>query len=152
MKRYVMSKIVQEDIPGFGVVNRHRLQQLTDPGHPDYIPGMEFITGVSEIPVNDDGTPAAKAILCLVRGAKHARLRADPAVVSLPQVWLDDKIGNIHTATKIKCKADLKSLGLDAAEVESVFSNSDGFRDVVNHFGRKSRADFDADDFDLSED
>lgn len=152
MKRYVISKIVQENIPGMGAVNRHRMQQLTDSSHADYIPGLEFLPGVGEIPVGQDGQPTEKGILCLVRGVKHKLLKADPHVVSMPQVWLDDKIGNIHTATKLKCKAELKALGINEAEVENVFTNADGFRDVIRHFGRKGNPDFDENDFDLSED
>jgi len=141
MKRYYLSKIKQVNDPLMGPVWVHRLQEL---------PGVEYLGG--EIAVDPQtGVPTQKALLVLVAGVNHRQFRDDPELIALPLVSHDIKIASVHTATKLRCKADIKALGFDAAEVETAFANADGFRDVVEHFGRKNNPDFDADAFDLYE-
>lgn len=141
MKRYYLSKIKAVEIPGMGTAYRHRLQELPD---------VEYLGG--EIKTDPaTGLPTEKALLCLVAGVKHAKFKQDPELVALPLVGHDIKVSSIHTATKLKCKADIKALGFSDVEVEAAFDNADGFKDVANHFGRKNKDDFNADDFDLYE-
>lgn len=141
MKRYYLSKIKAVEIPGMGTVYRHRLQELPD---------VEYLGGEIKTDPNT-GLPTEKALLCLVAGAKHSKFKNDPELVPLPMVSHDIKVSSIHTATKLKCKADIKALGLSRQEVEDAFDNADGFKDVVSHFGKKNNDTFNPDDFDLYE-
>lgn len=141
MKRYYLSRIKQVEEPGMGLVWKHRLQEL---------PNVEYLGG--EIAVDPTtGVPTQKALLCLVAGVKHKNLIADAELVPLPMVSHDIKVSSIHTPTKLAAKAAIKGLGFTDAEIESVFTNADGFRDVVEHFGRLNNPAFNADDFDLYE-
>lgn len=141
MKRYYLSKIKQVEDPAMGPVWLHRLQE---------IPGVEYLGG--EIAVNpQSGVPTQKAMLVLVAGVDHAKFKNDDELVPLPMVSHDIKLASVHTATKLKCKADIKALGFNATEVNDAFNNADGFRDLVEHFGKKNNPDFSADNFDLYE-
>lgn len=141
MKRYYLSKIKAVEIPGMGTAYRHRLQE---------IPDVEYLGG--EIRTDPaTGLPTELALLCLVAGVRHAKLKQDPELVALPLVGHDIKVSSIHTATKLKCKADIKALGFPDEEVKAAFDNADGFKDVATHFGRKNNPAFDPDDFDLYE-
>jgi len=141
MKRYYLSKIKQVQDPLVGPVWRHRLQE---------IPGVEYLGG--EIKIDPaTGKPTEKALLCLVAGVNHAKFKADPELVGLPLVAHDIKVASIHTKTKLDCKVAIKALGFSDQEVEDAMNNSDGFRDLVEHFGKKNNPDFDADNFDLYE-
>jgi hypothetical protein len=141
MKRYYLSKIKQVEMPGMGMVNRHRLQEF---------PNVEYVGG--EIAVDPaTGMPTQKALLVLVASKEHAKFVDDPEMVALPQVALDTKVSAIHTPTKQKCKTELQALGFAKDEVDEVFDNADGLRDVVEHFGRKNNPTFRADDFDVNE-
>lgn len=146
MKRYYLSKILQVNEPPFGLVWKHRLQVLQEQGALNF----EYLGG--EIKTDPaTGVPTEKALLCLVAGINHAKFKNDAELVGLPLVAHDIKVSSIHTATKLKCKADIKALGLSPQEVEDAFNNADGFRDVVEHFGRKNNPDFSSDNFDLYE-
>lgn len=141
MKRYYLSKIKQVQDPNVGPVWRHRLQEIA---------GVEYLGG--EIKVDPaTGKPTEKALLCLVAGTDHTKLKGDPELVPLPMVSHDIKVSSIHTKTKLDCKAAIKTLGFNDQEVEDAMNNSDGFRDLVEHFGRKNNPEFDADSFDLYE-
>lgn len=140
MKRYYLSKITSAFDPSVGaVVNRHRLQAY---------PGVDYVGG--EIDVNPQtGVPTQKALLVLVGGIDHAKFGNDPNLVPLPQVAIDMKVSSIHTATKLKAKSDVTKLGF--TDVETVWGNADGLRDVINHYGRLNNPNFDAANFDLDE-
>ncbi len=141
MKRYYLSKIKQVTMPNGMQAWRHRLQEVT---------GIEWLGG--EFAVDDQtGEPSAPALLVLVAAVDHAALKNDPEIVPLPQVAHDMKVSSIHTATKLKCKSDIVALGFGEAEVDAVWNNADGFRDVLTHFGRRNDPNFDPDAFDLYE-
>lgn len=140
MKRYYLSKIKQVDI-GFGLVWRHRLQE---------IPNIEWLGGQVDFDPQTS-LPKSPALLVLVAAVDHAALKNDPELIPLPQVAHDMKVSSIHTATKLKCKADIVALGFTESEVDAAWNNADGFRDVLTHFGRKHNATFDPDAFDLYE-
>lgn len=143
MKRYYLSKIFCDTEgtygePGFWM---HRLQTY---------PGIDYTGGeIKTDPVT--GIPTEKALLCLVGGINHKQLQDDPELIPLPDVARDVKVSAIHTATKLKAKADIKALGFEDSEVEEVWGNADGLRDVLNHYGRKNNENFDANNFDLDE-
>lgn len=145
MKRYYLSKIFQDTAGTYGLPGAwmHRLQTYADR---DYVGG--------EIKVDPQtGVPTEKALLVLVGGKHHAAIAADQDMVALPDVPLDMKVASIHTPTKLAVKNKIRAkLGLLGAEVDDVFDNADGFRDVINHYGRKNNPTFDANDFDLTDD
>lgn len=144
MKRYYLSKIKLVDVPGFGPVWRHRLQELSDTMPIDYVGG--------EIAVDPNtGIPTQKALLVLVGGVDHQRLRGDPELVPLPAVAADTKVSAIHTPTKVGAKAAIRALGFTQQEVDAAWDNADGLRDVLNHYGKKNNPAFDADKFDVDE-
>lgn len=141
MKRYYLSKIKQVSDPDFGLVYKHRLQEYS---------GIDYQGG--EIKVDPTtGAPTEKALLVLVGGIDHKQFRDDPELIPLPDVKIDSKVSSIHTPTKLKVKQAIKALGLTDAEVEEVWGNADGLRDVLNHYGKRNNPDFDCDKFDLDE-
>lgn len=144
MKRYYLSKIKQVHMPTLGDVWTHRLAEL---GTYDMVGG----TG-DEIAVHPDtGVPLHKAVLVLVGGIDHRQLVADPEIIPMPAVPLDMKVSSIHVPTKLVVKAAIRALGYSDAEVAAVWDNADGIRDVLQHYGRLNKPDFDCDNFDLDE-
>lgn len=139
MRRYTLSKIKTTAHPQFGSLNTHRLQE---------IPGIEYLGGEIKVDPNT-GMPTEKALLCLVAGSQHSTLRNDPELLLLPIVGHDIKVSSIHTQTKLACKAAAIAMGFSAPETDAIWNNADGFRDIVEAYGRKNNPDFDADDFDL---
>lgn len=142
MRRYVLSKIKLVNGP-IGPVYRHRLQQVQEERRLNF----EYLGG--NIKTGPDGKPTEKALLCLIAGNNHAALRDDPELLLLPMISHDIKVSSIHTATKLRAKAAIVAMGHDVLETEVAWDNADGFRDVVEHYGRKNNPAFDADDFDL---
>lgn len=144
MKRYYLSKIFQDTAGTYGLPGAwmHRLQTYPDR---DYVGG--------EIAVNPTtGVPTEKALLVLVGGRHHAAIAADHDLVALPDVPLDMKVGSIHTPTKLAVKAKIRTrLGFSQVEVDDLWDNADGIRDVINHYGRRNNPSFDANDFDLTD-
>ena len=141
MKRYYLSKIKQVNDSSFGMVWKHRLQELPDVG---YV-GGEIKTDPQT------GIPTEKALLVLVGSIDHKKFKNDPELIPLPDVAKDVKVSAIHTATKIKVKDDIAGLGFTPAEIDDVWGNADGMRDVLNHYGKRNVEDFDVDKFDLDE-
>lgn len=144
MKRYYLSKIKQVEVPVIGLVTTHRAAE---------IPGLDMVGGTGdEIAVDPvTGQPTAKAVLVLIGGINHRPLQDDPELIAMPAVAHDMKVSAIHTATKLKAKADIKKFGFSDEEVESVWGNADGMRDVLNTYGRHNKPTFDVNNFDLDE-
>lgn len=143
MKRFYLSKIFQDTAGQYGIPGawRHGIQKHAN---------REYIGGEIEVdPVT--GIPTQKAILVLVGGKSHAALVNDPDIIPLPDVSPDIKVSSVHTPTKLKIKNAIKALGFAQAEVDAVWDNADGMRDVLNHYGRKNNLTFDANDFDLTD-
>lgn len=143
MKRYYLSKIFQDVTGEYGLAGAwmHKLQTYPD---------REYLGG--EIAVDSQtGQPTEKALLCLVAGKHHAALAADPDLIPMPDVPRDMKVASIHTPTKLKAKGDIKKLGFTQQEVDDVWDNADGMRDVLNHYGKRNNPAFDVNDFDLTD-
>ena len=143
MKRYALAKIMQIDDPNTGPVWKHKLQLSGNVWFEDG--GIEMDTSVTP------AVPKHPASLVLIGSKDHVKLRTDPDLVLLPHVVPDMKISAIHTPTRLAAIAAIKGLGFSEQEVDTVFSGADGFRDVLNHFGRKNNATFDVDNFDLDD-
>lgn len=144
MKRYYLSKIKQVEVPSIGTVTTHRAAEIA---------GLDMAGGTGdEIAVDPQtGQPTAKAVLVLIGGINHKALQTDPELIPLPAVALDMKVSAIHTATKLKAKADIKAFGFSDAEIDEVWGNADGMRDVLNAYGRHNNPTFDCNNFDLDE-
>ena len=143
MKRYYLSKIFQDTAGQYGIPGAwmHKLQTY---------PNREYVGG--EIKVDPQtGQPTEKALLVLVGGKHHAALVGDPDLIPMPDVPPDMKVASVHTPTKLKAKRDIVALGIAQTEVDAVWDNADGMRDVLNHYGRKNNPAFDVNDFDLSD-
>lgn len=143
MRKYYLSKIKQYFEPGIGNYWGHALQQYENV---DYAGG--------EIKVDPlTGIPTEKALLVLVGSKDHARFKNDADLVEIPagRDSLNTQVGATDTPTKLKFRRDAKALGFADAEVESVADNIKSWKQVVNEFGRKNNAAFDADNFDLDE-
>lgn len=145
MRRFYLSKIKQVTDPVLGTVNRHRFQEMVA------LLGLNIDYLGGEIKVDANGQPTEKALLILVGAASHKAFQNDPDLVPMPDVALDVKVSSVHTATKVLCKTAIKALGIPDAEVETVWANADGIRDVVNHYGKKNNPLFDANSFDLTD-
>ena len=143
MKRYYLSKIKTLQDPIMGTINRHRLQEISDTIPLDYVGG--------EIATDAQGVPVQKALLVLVGGVNHARLNGDEELVALPQVAADIKVSSVHTPTKVAAKAAIRKLGFTTQEVDAAWDNADGFRDVLNYYGRLNNRQFDCNNFDVDE-
>lgn len=145
MKRYYLSKIKQVVDPSVGAtVTTHRAAEIG---------GLDMVGGTGDqIAVDPQtGQPTAKAVLVLIGGINHKALQDDPELVPLPAVALDMKVSAIHTATKLAAKSAIKAFGFTDQEIEDIWSNADGMRDVLNAYGRKNVPEFDCNNFDLDE-
>lgn len=140
MKRYYLSKIYQSNDPPLNPWV-HKLQTYAD---------REYLGGEIKVdPVT--GVPTEKALLVLVAGKHHAALVADPDLIAMPNVPHDMKVASIHTPTKLAAKASIRALGFAKEDVDAVWDNADGMREVLNHYGRKNNPQFDVNDFDLTD-
>jgi hypothetical protein len=142
MKRYYLSKIKQVTDPILGELAwKHRLQEYA---------GVDFT--VATIQTNAaTGTPVHPFVLALVGGIDHKQFKDDPELIAMPAVAHDTKVSAIHTATKLACKQRIRQLGHSQAEVDEVWNNADGLRDVLLHYGRLNDPAFDVNDFDIDE-
>ena len=144
MKKYYLSKIKQVNLPNFGLTWRHRLQEISDTTPIDY-EGGEIATDPQT------GVPLHKFVLVLVGRVDHRIFNNDDELVPMPDISKDIKISAIQTAQKVKVKQAIKNLGITQAEIDAVWDNSDGLRDVLNNYGRLNNAQFDCDNFDLND-
>lgn len=142
MKRYYLSKIsVVEEEPGMTVIS-HRLQNSHH--NVDKVFTAHIATG-------PDGLPTSKAVLCIVGAIDHRPLDADGDLVALPDMKPHLKVSATHTPTKNIFKEKCKALGFAAQEIDDVVANSDGWADVIDHFGKKNNPAFDYRNFDIDE-
>lgn len=146
MKRYYLLDIVAVNHPEFGTVYKNALQAYMEAR------GIRIDYQGGQIGIDPStGLPTQKVTVALVGGIDHARLRGAPGIVQLPNVSHDMKVSAIQTGVKLAAKAAIKALGVADAEVEAVWSNSDGFRDILNYHGRSNDPAFDVDNFDIDE-
>lgn len=143
MKRYYLSPIKQYNDPQLGNYWGHHFQQA--------YPGVEYEAG--EILVDPvTGLPTEKALLILVGAINHRDYVADPDLVDLPNVNHDMKVSAIHSGTKVAAKAKAKNAaGYSDAEINEIWNNADGMRDILNAYGRKNNPNFDVNNFDLND-
>lgn len=137
MKRWILSKIVADEDPEFGVVYRMAIQRYQD-----------FAYAFGEVPVDPEtGIPTNAFGFALVASKDMARFRNDLDVDVLPDFPLDGKVSALHQPTKVAMRGVLEKHGLPV----SLADNADGFRDVVRGIGRAINPAFDEDRFDVSE-
>jgi len=137
MKRYYLSKIkMLTSPPGWS----HRIAEL----------GVDYEGGQIELDPQT-GEPVHPALLALVGGIDHRQFQNDAEIVPFPQMAPDTKVSATHTATKLAFKANAKAIGFDELFIEFTVANADGWRDVLNTFGRLNNATFDVNNFDLDE-
>lgn len=145
MKRYYLSKIKQVYDPDLGAhVWRHRIQEYNDV---DYLGGEIKVDPVT-------GIPTEKALLVLVASQHHKAFVDDPELVQVPvgQDGLAVQVGATDTPTKLKFRKALQDdLGLAKVEIDSATDNPQSWKQVVDFYGKKNNAAFDADDFDMTE-
>ena len=104
--------------------------------------------GRSEQP---DASQIRMLVLVLVGRIDHQAFQNDDELVPMPDVSKDIKISAIQTAQKVKVKNAIKKLGLTDGEINEVWDNSDGMRDVLNTYGKLNNPAFDCDNFDLND-
>jgi len=140
MKRMYLSKILGDG--SFGNPFRHVFQDQTT--------NIEYKGG--EIKGDAQGHPVAKALLIIVGATDHRPFQSITGLVPLPDVTSDTKVSSIHAPTKLACKARIKAqIGHSDAEIEEVWGNADGMRDVTNHYGLQNNDTFDVNNFDLTD-
>lgn len=144
MRRYYLSRIREVFDPTLGTnVWRHRLQD------PEF-GGFDVLAAV--IDVDESGIPTQAATLCLVGSVDHATLVGDAELAAFPDVPLDMKVSGIHTATKNAAKGRFAQLlGQTPQQVDAVWGNADGLRDVVDYYGRLNDPAFDSNNFSLND-
>lgn len=139
---FYLSKISQTEIPGFGLVNQHRLQT----GYP----GVEYLGGEIEVdPVT--GQPLHPALLVLVADTDHTKFQGDPDLVPIPVGALDSQIINLGTEVKLAARASIVALGFSQAQVDEVWTNTATLRDAINWHGQLNNPSFDVNSFNLSQ-
>lgn len=136
MKRWVISKIVLDDVSGESVY-RMAIQR-----YPDF----SYVFG--EIPTDPEtGIPTKEFGFALVASDDMHRFADDPDVYVLPDFPLDAKVGAMHAATKTKMRSYLAKYGIPT----SIADNADGFRDVIRGIGQIINPNFIEDSFDVNE-
>lgn len=141
MKRYYLSRIFQDVTGEYGMPGAwmHQLQTYPD---------VKYAAG--EIAVDPGtGIPTQKALLVLVDQPNHVPFVNDPRMADFPEVSLDTKASSVDTAAKNRCKGKMRALGLRAAEVDDIWQQADGVRDIVNRLGRLNNPAFNSLDFDV---
>lgn len=135
MKRYYLSKIIGDG----------RSPETAFKPKIGLIPGLNYVSEIKSDPVT--GSPAEQFALCLVAARNHSAILADADNRALPDVPLDVKMNAINASTKSKFVDDLAFFGIDSAFINS----ADGFRDSVRYLGKRLNANFDENNFDVSE-
>ena len=91
------------------------------------------------IDIGPDGQPTQSWALAIIDTEDHTLANKDPDCILLPAFALDSKVSSMHTPTKSAMMNRLNAFGIDT----SVFSNADGFRDIVRGLGQTNNAAFD---------
>lgn len=142
MKRYYLSKIKRVNEPGMGLVWKHRLQEYDN---------IQYLGGeIATDPVT--GIPTQKALFVLVASRHHGQFVSDQELAEMPLVNLDMKASAIGTDAKNKARNGAEALGFSKPETDEIWNGADDFRAVVNAYGRLNNPQFNADDFDLTDD
>lgn len=143
MKRYYLSKIFVDETGPFPVW-KHALQNHQNIDYQGGEIKTDLVTGI----------PTEKALLVLVAAKNHKPFKDDLKMLEIPagRDGLNIKIGAIDTVTKLAFRAGAKVMGFDHLEVETITDNINSWKQVVNFYGKKNNAAFDADNFDLGED
>lgn len=140
MKAFYLSKIKQiESTSGLGLVNSHRIAELTPPA--------EFKGGA--IRVDSAGQPIHSYSLCVVDDIDHSRYRSDSEILALPNTELSVKLGSIGTEEKLAVRAGLLSFGVPSSEVDEQMGNNQTFRSLLTYLGRANDDVFNVDAFAL---
>jgi len=134
-----------------------KIKQYTEPGltywaHAFQVdhPGIEYKGGeIANDPVTGD--PLYPHILIRVAAIDHTPFQGSDDLIPFPDVSPDVKVSSIHGPTKLAVKAKIMKHGVSKAEIDAVWDNADGMRDVLNYYGRLNNPDFDVNDFDLSD-
>lgn len=90
------------------------------------------------------GAPLGNWCLCMVATGNHARLNGRAGIDAMPDFPLDGKVSAIQTATRNAVSARLSARG-----IPDVFSNSDGYREVIRKLGQQLQPDFSENNFDI---
>lgn len=132
MKRYYVSSII-----GDGSIENPYRPRVADHG----------VAWAGNIPTGPDGKPTSTWALVVVDAKNHAALIADKDIDDLPDFPLDGKVSAIQNATKTTMKTKLAKRGIPTAFIDG----TDGYREVIRGVGRLLQADFNENDFDVSE-
>lgn len=113
-------------------------------------PGVEYRGG--EIKVDGNGTPTETALLVLVGGVDHRAFASDPDLIPLPDWPTDGKVEGIATPRKLAVRNRIRDeLGESESAVAARWDNPGNYRDVLNEYGRRNNAEFDVNNFDLTD-
>lgn len=93
-----------------------------------------------------DGRPSGTWALAIVAAANHTPLRNRPGIDPMPDVSLDIRLSAVQAATRSQMEAAMARRGIPA-----LAGNADGYRELIQHIGRKASPAFDVDAFDVAE-
>ena len=145
MKRYYLSKIKAVQIPGMGTVYRHRFQELAEKL------GLNITYVGGEIDVDPaTGIPTQAALLILVDTVDHTPFAGDNEMADFPDGGLDVKVASIGAVAKNLSKGKMKKVGLTPTDVDSLWQQADGLRDIINALGKRNNPAFDSLNFDTT--
>jgi hypothetical protein len=114
-----------------------------------YRPAIADVTGnfVAAWETDQDGKPVGARVFCRVAREDFAPVLAVAGTYALPDYPLDAKISAMQLTTRLALRAALVARGFPGGD----FDLADGYRDVIRAIGRRLRADFNEDSFDVSE-
>lgn len=118
------------------------IADITDPAT-----GFQAFSFTAEYASNPDGSPTHPWGIVIASGKKHGLARNVPGIDPLPVYPLDVKMSAMNAATQADLGARLQARGVNT----SFIGAADGFRDVIRGLGRLHRADFDENNFDVSD-
>lgn len=146
MKRYYLSKIKTVNMPGMGMVNRHRLQELAD----ELGLNVEYVGGEIAVDPNT-GAPTQKALLILIDTSNHVPFANDPQMADFPDASLDTKVSAIGVGARNRARAKITSgVGFSSQETDEAWNGADDLRAVIEHYGRLNNLMFDSRNFDVA--
>lgn len=139
MKRYYLCDVIGDGDPDV------ELTPTTGPFRPavaDY--GVTWAGTIPSDPVT--GHPVHSWALVVVESKDHSEIRKDARIDALPDFPMDGKVSAINAATRSQALAALSRRGI----ATGVFSNADGYRDVIRGIGRQLHAEFDENKLDVA--
>lgn len=139
MKRYYLCDVIGDGDPDVDPT------PTTGPFRPAVADhGVSWAGMIPSDPVT--GHPLHSWSLVVVEAKDHSALRQDARIDPLPDFPMDGKVSAINASTRGQALAALTRRAI----ATGVFSNADGYREVIRGIGRQLHAEFDENKLDVA--